>query len=394
MSGFGHYTVQDETRMYDKRILLAVTGLSPQIVTETIYALAVKHKAAPTEVHVLTTEVGAQQVRRSLLNNGNGWFHRLCDEYQLAGIVFNDEGIHPIKTSDGTLLNDIRTIAENTQAADSITDCVRQLTLDKDSALHASIAGGRKTMGFFLGYALSLFGREQDRLSHVLVSAPYESHPEFFYPSQSSELIYSLSNGQSFNKRDAEIALAEIPFVRMRDGLDVNLLNGGISYSDAVAVAQRILPPVCLTIDVDRRVINTGGQSISLSPIQFALYWMLAERAQKNQVGICRKRIDEFSKYLLRYYREVVGESSGDYEHAENTWGKQLRTENWDSWKSHINGEITKRLGERIAPPYLITALERIPNTRISRYGLSLDPQVIHIVKPDSIQEDDKCVMF
>ena len=136
---------------------------------------------------------------------------------------------------------------------------VRQLTLDKDSALHASIAGGRKTMGFFLGYALSLFGREQDRLSHVLVSAPYESHPEFFYPSQSSELIYSLSNGQSFNKRDAEIALAEIPFVRMRDGLDVNLLNGGISYSDAVAVAQRILPPVCLTIDVDRRVINTGG---------------------------------------------------------------------------------------------------------------------------------------
>jgi CRISPR-associated protein (TIGR02584 family) len=32
-----------------------------------------------------------------------------------------------------------------------------------------SIAGGRKTMGFYAGYALSLYGRAQDRMSHVLV---------------------------------------------------------------------------------------------------------------------------------------------------------------------------------------------------------------------------------
>jgi CRISPR-associated protein (TIGR02584 family) len=28
--------------------------------------------------------------------------------------------------------------------------------------------GERKTMGFYVGYALSLFGRAQDRLSHVI----------------------------------------------------------------------------------------------------------------------------------------------------------------------------------------------------------------------------------
>ena len=37
-------------------------------------------------------------------------------------------------------------------------------------------------MGFYLGYAFSLYARPQDRLSHVLVSSPFESHPEFFYP--------------------------------------------------------------------------------------------------------------------------------------------------------------------------------------------------------------------
>ena len=37
---------------YPRRILLAVTGLSPQIVTETLYALAVKGNPAwvPTEI--------------------------------------------------------------------------------------------------------------------------------------------------------------------------------------------------------------------------------------------------------------------------------------------------------------------------------------------------------
>jgi CRISPR-associated protein (TIGR02584 family) len=48
--------------------------------------------------------------------------------------------------------------------------------------LHVSIAGGRKSMGFFAGYAFSLFGRTQDRLSHVLVNDPFESFPDFYFP--------------------------------------------------------------------------------------------------------------------------------------------------------------------------------------------------------------------
>ena len=43
-------------------------------------------------------------------------------------------------------------------------------------------------MGYYLGYALSLFGRSQDRLSHVLVSDGYEGHPEFYYPSKNSKV--------------------------------------------------------------------------------------------------------------------------------------------------------------------------------------------------------------
>lgn len=65
-------------------------------------------------------------------------------------------------------------------AADAIVELVRRCTQDDQTALHVSIAGGRKTMGFFMGYALSLYGRPQDRLSHVLVSAPFESNHDFY----------------------------------------------------------------------------------------------------------------------------------------------------------------------------------------------------------------------
>ena len=55
----------------------------------------------------------------------------------------------------GKRLDDIVTPKQNEAAADYITDIVNNLTRDEDSAIHVSIAGGHKTMGYYLGYALS-----------------------------------------------------------------------------------------------------------------------------------------------------------------------------------------------------------------------------------------------
>jgi CRISPR-associated protein (TIGR02584 family) len=46
------------------------------------------------------------------------------------------------------------------------------LTSDPDSALHVSLAGGRKTMRFFAGYALSLFAFDRNRGPHVHEAIP------------------------------------------------------------------------------------------------------------------------------------------------------------------------------------------------------------------------------
>lgn len=167
---------------FPRRILLAATGLFPQIVTETLYALAVQPGAAgqaflPTEIHLITTAEGARLARTALLHPDGGQFHALLANYpQLGHPVFDDAHIHQIHNAQGQPLPDIRTPEENACAADAITTLMAQLTHDPQAALHVSIAGGRKTMGFYLGYAFSLFARPQDELSHVLVSSPFESH--------------------------------------------------------------------------------------------------------------------------------------------------------------------------------------------------------------------------
>lgn len=185
---------QPET--YPRRLLLAVTGLSPQVVTETLYALACNRQPpfVPTEIHLITTAEGRQRAELALLSEDPGWFHRLCKDYALPPIAFDASNIHTVEDDRGRPLDDIRSPEDNERLADRVTDLVRQLTADEQAALHVSIAGGRKTMGFYLGYALSLFGRPQDRLSHVLVSEPFESSWEFFYPTPYSRIITTRDN--------------------------------------------------------------------------------------------------------------------------------------------------------------------------------------------------------
>ena len=90
-----------------KKILVAVTGMSPQIVTETLYALHTQHQWLPEEIHVLTTQVGAKNITGSLLGE-NGFFRRLCAEYALPAIRFDADCIHVIQGETGEPLTDIR----------------------------------------------------------------------------------------------------------------------------------------------------------------------------------------------------------------------------------------------------------------------------------------------
>jgi CRISPR-associated protein (TIGR02584 family) len=162
---------------------MGIAGLTPQVVTETIWALARAPAAwVPTHLHVLTTREGARRIELLLLPSEDrlGALAELAAELGLA--VLPEPLLHVLHDDAGAPLDDITAAAHNLCAADQICELVQTLTGDGDSALHVSLAGGRKTMGFFAGAAMMLFGRPQDRLSHVLVNGALQAHPQFFFP--------------------------------------------------------------------------------------------------------------------------------------------------------------------------------------------------------------------
>ena len=260
-------------------MLLSVSGLSPQVVTETLYALAVaappRQRFVPTEIHVLTTSVGARLIREALVGAGSH-IERLAAEHALHA-RFGEVRVHVVTDVDGRELADIRSAEDNRCVADAVTEDIRQFTTDDDCALHVSLAGGRKTMGYYAGQALSLFGREQDRLSHVLVEPPFERRPDFFYPRPATTGAAAAT---------PRIELASIPFVRLRHGVPRALLEGRSSFAAVIDAANATVSPPRLQILFAERRIVADGVAIRLTPMQLALLTALAQRARAGQPAL------------------------------------------------------------------------------------------------------------
>lgn len=259
---------------YNKRILLSVTGMSPAVVTETLYALVTEKGFIPTEIRVITTLQGKNKLLDALLRRGAlaEFIADYGEQYGFSHIHFDESCIEVINDTIGEKLADIRTPEENDLAADQIVKLVGQLCQDEHSAIHVSIAGGRKTMGFFLGYALSLYGRKQDSLSHVLVSAEFENVRDFYYPKPYPCEIFN-DKGVALDASQGKVMLAEIPWVRLGLGVPEGLLNNQISYSQSVHNAQHILetPTISFIGKIIDRQVKFGEHIIKLAPRGYTL---------------------------------------------------------------------------------------------------------------------------
>lgn len=365
---------------YPRRVLLAVCGLSPQIVTETLYALAAQEHDPfiPTEVHLITTAEGARRAELSLLSDDLGWFHKLCQDYRLPGITFNRHHIHVMRDAQERGMDDIRTCQDNHDAANFITAQVRHFSADPHCALHVSIAGGRKTMGFYLGYALSLYGRAQDRLSHVLVSDPFESSWDFFYPTPYSRVLQT-KDGKLADTALAQVTLAEIPFVSLRHGLPVALLAGHASFEETVMAARAALAPPRLTLDLHGKRILAGDKTVELPPAELALLAVFARRAQQGAPALAAPAKDahdeDWAKLYLREYRAINGGVLSDIDATTQALRNGMDGDYFSQRKSKLEKRLKNALGVA-AEAYRI----HDGATRPRRYSLTLNADAVRFL--------------
>lgn len=378
---------------YPRRVLLMVTGRTPQVVTETLYALSRREPPfLPTEVHLITTAEGAQDANLALLDPREGWFHKLAEEYGLTGIRFDPTHIHTIRDAEGQEVADIRTEAEHRACADLISEMVRDFTADEtDTALHVSLAGGRKTMTYYLGNALTLFGRPQDRLSHVLVPPPFETNRAFFYPPSTSRPLYIEHLQRYFDAKDAEVTLADIPFVRLRDSLPgrfKGLAQGTVRFTEVVAAMQQALEPPAVTVDYGQGALILGnGRLVHLGAADLAFYGWLAERRRsgKPPARIPGKDPGRWSAEHRRLYAGYLEEFEAQARHTDlrEGTGQDMKAEKAMTYQFFTQRKtcIRRNLEEAVGPLADAYDIHNLTgDKRPAGFGLRIEPGRIRVL--------------
>ncbi|MEZ9901794.1 CRISPR-associated ring nuclease Csm6 [Vibrio breoganii] len=294
-----------------KNVLVAVTGASPQVLTETIYALHKQGKPLPEEVFVITTKTSEQTLVTGLFEEGH--WQKLLDEYELGDIAFSQSNIWCIADDDGQLVDDAKSEEDQSIMADYITRKVAELTSREDIAIHASIAGGRKTMAFYMGYAMSLYGREQDVLSHVFVNDEFEFVRDFYFPTKNDNWIPGKNGIGKLNTKLAQVTLAEIPFVRMRKQFESKLLDQieEQTFSKTVAMMNNAATKkVEVNINTKNRSLSVLGIDIKVSAKLLALYLFILNQPNRSiKTGSKFVKELEHSKQYLEYFHSMKGDA-------------------------------------------------------------------------------------
>ena len=138
-----------------KTVLLATTGMSPAVLTETVWALAREKPAVvPDEVYVVTTVSGAaklkeqlfgadavwETLRKNILGKKAGCDNRLV--FDPADIVVARKKLGGKKIA----LDALADVADHTAFADTLCSKLWEFTSQPGTRVIASLAGGYKTM--------------------------------------------------------------------------------------------------------------------------------------------------------------------------------------------------------------------------------------------------------
>lgn len=300
-----------------KHILLCVAGGTPAIITETLWALK-ERKERIDEIRVITTKEGREKILtgkingrgagdESLLDKDHGQFGKFLRDFPEAGEIKFDanllyllttksSGVPNPRDDDQERLQDILTDQDNEKAANQICEIVRELTAEKNVRIHASIAGGRKTMSLYLMTAMQLFGRNDDTMSHVLVSKEVEfGAPKFFYKTpQPTPILDSTGkpktkpDGSVLTTADINIYLAKIQFIRLR-GIGAKLLDKPVTnYGEFVTETQNELKFLESANEVrllpKKKTLRIANREADFSLREMFVYTMFAH-FRKNDIG-------------------------------------------------------------------------------------------------------------
>jgi CRISPR-associated protein (TIGR02584 family) len=341
----------------NKRILIAVTGISPAILTETVWALAQEELPwLPDQVVAVTTLTGKATIE-DLLLNGGGWsrLRQTLEKKELpigSALAFgSSDSIRVI--GDGTRdFDDISTPEESAAAADFLLGVLRQYTEQPDTEIVVSIAGGRKTMSALMMSCMSLLGRKQDRICHVLANDEFIfRNPDFLFPATKRD------------QQKANVQLCEIPFVRVRGWYEKEYAGIPPSYMTLVNRFTQIAPRPAnypkVKLNLHTGLCSVGEQPVRLTPQEFALLLILVQRIKSNRTPKSWYDVEEDMQQLLS--RKDIPLTS-DWFHRMKE-GKVIDVEEFRKWASSARRKIRTAFAYPELADMLIPSMKGSPGS-------------------------------
>ena len=360
---------------FPRRILLATLGLNPQVLTETLYALAVPAGSAtppfvPTAIQVVTTVRGRDHARRTLLARRTGHFFRFCADYRIdpRAIGFDHRSFLVVER-EGRPLADVTTTADHAAVAETVVRLVRRLTADDEAAVHASLAGGRRTMGLYLAHALSLYGRSQDRLSHVIVDSRFAAADGFYYPPPTSAAV--VIRDRRVNTSDARVTLADVPVLRLREELPLSVIDDLPPPGAMRTRPPRAAASPTLELHRRRRRVSAGSETLHLPPADFAFYALMARRRAGGRDYVNYRTPGLAGEYLREYASVTTDHWAPNAARVHRRLRDGIDREWFEQRKARVNHALRAALGAWLSRPYQIATRGRRPDTR---FGLLVDP--------------------
>lgn len=378
-----------------REILVFVAGSTPQVITETIQALVCQQPPIiPDRIHIVTTAANKKLITTKLTDDGI--LADLCREYEMPELELHDDDFLVLRDRQGYEIKDLWTIEENEAAADQIVSFLRELAANPGTRLHCSLAGGRKTMSYFMGLAFQLVARQWDRLYHVMVSPDFEKNSDFFYKPRTATTIsahYLDGSTKTLNTDDAQVSLIQLPLIYLRD----KLLPTGEGVREMVAEGQRTIDSSAVQLPVlvnlTERTLYIGSTLIELPPTQLTIYTAFlrmktasCKRTSRDYCLDCSacfvtlaEMTDElFIEGMADDYQQIYGGDKIRREELLDRWLHALDNSNLRQQISRIRSAILEELKEKqLQSYYVITCNKKYGG---SRYGVFAEKGKITIV--------------
>lgn len=369
-----------------KTVLLALCGLTPQVITETLYALHQQGRQIDA-IRVLTTRVGKDACLAQLFRSGDGHFYRYLEDYRLScdTIDFAPRHVHAVMAEHGAELDDISSEDESERFLRLCMETTFDLTADRQTQVIFSIAGGRKTMGACLSLAAQCYARPQDRIYHVLVEPPeFESCREFYYPPPQSRSVAVQTRDRRpchMSTAEAEITLVPLPFFPLRGQLTPTMLRQPESPAALMLSLVREEKPQ-LVIDLPQQKIIWKAVECDVPPALLAYYTLFALHKQeadcsKNCCLSCddcyltAEQILQKQNEMTRLYQRLSGRE------PVKSGATGLDEDYLQQYRSKLNRLIRSAFGDYEARRIQITATGERPGIR---YGIDLERESVRVV--------------